>query len=197
MTTALTTPFVPIPIATEEVPPEFRQHRYMTANAASNFLDQDWQHQEATRYATREFKRLLYFTSEHPGEFYTDVVGTIEGFERELFAERDAIEQEARDLFEAGNKQTAHNLITDNVEQRLLGSLQLGMGLTNEVEAETRKHFGIREPEGRDEPGETTPPASQDMAEGTWSDMVHSYDDDLHADYPREHGVYTDDSSPD
>ncbi len=195
VTTAVTTPFVPIPIAAEEVPPEFRQHRYLTANAAANFLDQDWQHQEATRYATREFKRLLYFTCERPNEFYTDVVGTIEGFEQELIAERDAIERKAQNLFKAGDDQAGRDLITDNVKQRLLESLQLGMALSGEVERETRKQFGIREPEGRDEPGETTPPTSQDMAEGAWGDMVHCYDEELHADYPREHGAYTDDPS--
>ncbi|WP_306053188.1 C69 family dipeptidase [Natronococcus wangiae] len=197
VTSAITTPFVPIPIAAERVPPEFRQHRYMTSNAAANFLDQDWQLQEATRYATREFKRLLYFTCDRPDEFYRDVVGAIEGFERELLAERDAIERKARALLEAGDDRAACELITDNVTQRLLDSLHLGMHLTAEVETETRKRFGIREPEGRDEPGETTPATSQEMAEEAWGDMVNGYDDELHADYPREHGAYTDDSSPD
>lgn len=196
-TSAITTPFVPIPIAAGRVPPEFRQHRYMTSKAAANFLDQDWQLQEATRYATREFKRLLYFTAERPDEFYSDVVGAIEGFEQELLAERDAIEREAEALLEAGDDRAACELITDNVTERLLDSLRLGMNLTARVETETRKRFGIREPEGRDESGETTPPASQDMAEEAWGDMVHGYDEDLHADYPREHGAYADGRIPD
>ena len=193
VTSAITTPFVPIPVGAEEVPVEFRQHRYMTANAAGNFLDRDWQLQEATRYATREFKRLLYFTADRPEEFYTDVVGAIEGFERELLDERESVEAEAAELFAAGDEDTARELLTANVGERLLESLRLGMALTDEVEAETRERFGIREPEGREEEGETTPPASQDMAEGAWGDMVHAYDDELHAGYPREHGAYTDD----
>ncbi len=197
VTSAITTPFVPVPIGAEEVPMEFRQHRYLTSNAAADFLDRDWRHQEATRYATREFKRLLYFTAEHPDAFYTDVVGVIEGFERELLAERDAVEREARERFEAGEDEAARDLLTENVGERLLESMRLGMRLTDEVQAETRERFGIREPEGRDEPGETTPPSSQGMAEDGWDDMVHGYDDDLHADYPREHGVYTDDAPSD
>lgn len=191
VTSAVTTPFVPIPIAAEEVPPEFRQHRYMTSNAAAGFLDQNWQHQEATRYATREFKRLLYFTAEHPEAFYTDVVGAIEAFEQEMIAERETIEQKAQAHFEACNVRAARNLVTGNVEQRLLDSLQLGMDLTERVETETRTQFGIRGPAGRDEPGETAPPASQEMADDALNDMVNCYDDDLHADYPREHGRYT------
>ena len=191
VTSAVTTPYVPIPIATEEVPLEFSQHRYMTSSAAGNFLDQDWQHQEATRYATREFKRLLYFIAEHPREFYTDVVGAIEGFERKLVDERDKVERRATSLYEDGDVESARELITDHVERRLLDSLYLGMDLTRKVERETRRRFGIRRPEGREEPGETAPPTSQDMAEGAWGDMVHVYDDELHADYPREHGVYS------
>lgn len=193
VTSAVTTPFVPIPIGTQEVPPEFRQHRYMTANAAANFLDQDWQHQEATRYATREFKRLLYYTAERPDVFYTDVVGSIEGFEQELLTERDQFEQQVQEQFEVGDDQAACDLITDNVKQRLLESLHLGMDLTREVETETHERFGIRKPDGRDEPGETVPSTSQPMAEGGGKEMVNCYDGDLHADYPREHGVYTDD----
>lgn len=63
------------------------------------------------------------------------------------------IEQEAQKLFEDGDNQTVRDMITDNVEQQLLNSLQLSMDLTDEVEAETRERFGIREPEGRSPAG--------------------------------------------
>lgn len=52
------------------------------------------------------------------------------------------------------------------------------------VEMETRERFGFREPDGRDEPGETVPPTSQAMAAGGGEEMVNCYDDALHADYP-------------
>lgn len=196
VTSAITTPYVPIPIATTEVPPEFWQHRYMTKNAANEFLNQNYQHQEATRYATREFKRLLYFTAEHPEVFYTEITGAIEGFEKELLAEREMIEEKAQEQFEASDDdEAARDLITDNVRQRLLDSLELGMDLTKGVEAETRARFGIRKPEGRDKPGETVPPTSQDMSLG--GEMVHCYDDELFTDLPRKHGVYTSSKSSD
>jgi dipeptidase len=193
VTSAITTPYVPIPIAVEEVPPEFRQYRYMTKHSASKFLDQGWAFQEATRYATREFKRLLYFTGERPGEFVLNVVGPIENFEQELLAERDMIEQIAQKEFERGDDQAAHDLITDNVRQRLIDSLQLGMDLTEGIEAAIRERFGFREPEGRNNPGETIPPASQAMAKADRASMVHCYDDDLYVDLPRKHGGYTED----
>ena len=40
-TGAVTTPFVPIAIGTEQVPHEFRQHRYMTKDSDSAFLGAD------------------------------------------------------------------------------------------------------------------------------------------------------------
>lgn len=195
ITSAVTTPYVPIPIGAEDVPPEFTQHRYMTKDSASNFLDTDWQHQEATRYATREFKRLLYYTCERPEEFYPDVTGAIEGFEKRLLAERSRIERQAAERYEAGADDEARELVTDNVEDRLLESLDLGMDLTEEVETETRERFGIRMPKGRDQDGETAPATSQHMAEDAWGDMVHCFDDDIHDDLPRAHGAYTDAST--
>lgn len=194
VTSAAGTPYVPIPIATEDVPMEFQQHRYMTANSASNFLDKNWRHQEATRYATREFKRLLYLTAEHPEEFYTDVTGEIEGFEQELLAERAEIEQEASSHYEAGEDQQARDLITENVRSRLLESLSLGMDLASQVQQETREKFGFREPERQENPGETAPATSQRMAEGGWGDMVYVYDDAVH-EFPREHGSFTEESA--
>lgn len=194
VTSAATTPYVPIPVGVEEVPPEFRQHRYLTANSAANFLDDEWKLQEATRYATREFKRLLYFTSADPEAFYADVVGAIEGFEREVLEERDAVEAKARKLFEAGEDRAACEYLTEDTSRRLLESLRLGTTLAMDVEAELRERIEIPKPEGRPEPGETTPPTSQSMDEGPDTEMVHVYSDALHADYPREHGIYTDES---
>ncbi|GAB3799404.1 hypothetical protein [Virgibacillus kimchii] len=70
ITGAVTTLYVPIPIPIvtkpSAVPPEFVQHRYLTKYSASEPLSPYYAMQEATRYATREFKRLLYFTSEYP-----------------------------------------------------------------------------------------------------------------------------------
>jgi len=195
VTSAVSTPYVPIPIATEEVPPELCQHLYMTANSASNFLDWNWQLQEATRYATREFKRLMYLACSRPGEFHTDVTGAIEGFEQDLLVERNGVEQAARELFATGDDRAATELITDNVEHWLLDSMQLGMDLAKGIEAEVRERFGFEEPESRDRPGETTPATSQAMAEADWGSMVHCYHDGL--DLPRKHGTYTEDAPPD
>ncbi|MGM0703289.1 MAG: C69 family dipeptidase [Pseudomonadota bacterium] len=189
VTSGITTPFVPIPIATQEVPPEFRQHRYMTKDADSHFIDPDYGPLEATRYATRTFKRLLYHTCEHPADFLRPVTGEIEAFERELIAERGSVEQRALGLFEAGRDDEARSHLTYQVERRLLDSLELGEDLVRAVERETRDKYGIRLPEGEAEEGETTPATSQPMGRQGWGAMIHCYDEALD-EYPREHGIY-------
>jgi dipeptidase len=187
-TGAVTTPYVAIPIGAERVPPEFRQHRYMTKDADATFLDADYAAQEATRYAVREFKRLMYYTCDRPLDFLHRVTGVIESFEQELLAERDDLEAEALRLYEAGDDEAARARITDDVERRLLESLQLGMDLTDQVEAETRERYGIRDPEGEPVEGETTPPESQAMH---GPDRITCYEPELD-EYPREHGIYGD-----
>ncbi len=189
VTSAISTPFVGIPIGAEDVPPEFKQHRYMTKDADSHFIDPDYGPLEATRYATRTFKRLLYHTCEHPTDFLRPVTGEIEAFEQGLLEERRSIEQHALELFEAGQDQEARDYLTANVKQRLLEGLALGEDLVRMVERETRDQYGIRMPEGEKSEGDTTPATSQPMARQGWGAMIHCYEESLD-EYPREHGIY-------
>ncbi|MEX0928589.1 MAG: C69 family dipeptidase [Balneolales bacterium] len=190
VTGAVTTPFVPIPIATQKVPPEFLQHRYLTKNSDSRFLAFDYAMQEASRYAVREFKRLMYYTCENPQLFLHPVTAAIEDFESTMLIERDQLEAEASGLLQAGNRAGAQALLTDNVGKRLLESLDLAMSLTRIVEEETRNQFGFRLPAGNNVRGETIPPASQSMAMEEVSEMISCYDPDLDH-YPRAHGIYS------
>ncbi|MFC5711819.1 C69 family dipeptidase [Thalassorhabdus alkalitolerans] len=191
ITGAVTTPYVPIPIVTNSlaVPPEFVQHRYMTKYSDSEFLSKDYAPQEATRYAFREFKRLMYFTSEHPLCFLPYVTGNIECFEQIMLLERRSLEERFLSLWQNNQFEEARQLISTKVHQRLLESLRLGMRLTDVVEAETRRLFGIRMPKDTKEPGETTPPWSQVMISQTDDDFVHAYDPRLDI-YPRPFGIY-------
>lgn len=189
VTSGITTPFVGIPIGADDVPPEFKQHRYMTKNADSHFIDPDFGPLEATRYATRTFKRLLYHTCEHPTSFLRSVTGDIEAFEQMLLEERVSVEAHAQELFDAGQDEEARQHLTADVKQRLLESLELGEDLVRIVERETRETFGIRMPEGESNEGDTTPATSQPMARQGWGAMIHCYEEVLD-EYPREHGIY-------
>jgi dipeptidase len=191
VTSAITTPFVAIPIGAESVTPEFSQHRYMTKDADSRFIDPDYGPLEATRYATRTFKRLLYHSCERPIDFLRPVTGEIEAFEQRLLEERSSVEQRALGLFEAGSDTQARAHLTDNVELRLLESLALGEDLVRAVEYETRNKYGIRMPEGETTEGDTVPATSQPMARHGWGAMIHCHDEAIET-YPREHGIYHD-----
>src|SRR5690625_2157343 len=194
VTGAVTTPDVPIPIVTKPsaVPPEFVQHRYLTKYSASEPLSPDYAMQEATRYATREFKRLLYFTCEHPVLFLNRLTGSMEKLEMKMLNERKALEEKYLSLLESQGADAAQKMISENVEKWLFKSLHLGKELTHKIETITRKRFGIRMPKGTEDNGETTPPWSQSMVKKPDEPYVNCYDPELDV-YPRKFGIYSKD----
>src|SRR5699024_2040816 len=52
-TASATAPYIPISIGTEELPVEYAQHRYLTADSPSTYLAPEFMEQEATEYATQ------------------------------------------------------------------------------------------------------------------------------------------------
>ena len=186
VTTSSVTPFIPIPVGAVDVPAEFKQHRYMTKGSYSRFMNPDYAALEATRYATRTFKRLLYHISEHPTQYLKPVTAEIESFERILFDERNSIERKAMTYFYAGEDARARDFLTEIVMQRMMKSLDLGEKLVSEVEKRIRNEHGIRMPFGYKATGETTPASSQRM---DTKGMVHVYHPSLD-EYPRGHGIY-------
>lgn len=194
VTGAVTTPYVPVYIGADDVPPEFKQHRYLTSGTASTHIAADYAPLEATRYATRTFKRLMYHTCEHPEVFLKPVTAEIERFESTLLSEQRAVTKQALRRFGAGQDADAREYLTGYVNRRLLDSLDLGERLATAVERETRDRFGIRMPTGRPEPGETARPESQSMNRGTGltgapDGIVFCYREGIDS-YPREHGSY-------
>ncbi len=196
VTGAVTTPYVPIYIGADDVPPEFKQHRYLTTGSPAEHIAADYAPLEATRYATRTFKRLMNHTCENPRDFLQPVTAEIETFEQELLGEQRRIQRRALGLLNAGRDGRAEQLLTGYVDDHMLDSLELGEDLVGAVEDRTRDDSGIRMPSGRDLPGETYRAESQSMnrgggLEGEADDIVFCYREDLD-NYPREHGSYTD-----
>lgn len=189
VTGAVTTPYVPIYVGAKDVPAEFKQHRYLTSESASTYLDADYAPLEGTRYATRTFKRLMYHTCEHPEAFYEPVTAEIERFEQGLLDQQPLVTRRARHHLEAGRQEKARELLTSAVHDSLRESQQLGERLVKAVEHETRRKFGVRLPTGTDQPGETSRPESQSMTLSKGEDIVWCYRQGL-GDFPREHGSY-------
>jgi hypothetical protein len=158
-TGSVTSPFIPYRIGVQDVAPEFGQHRYLTRGAARTFLNPDHQAQEATRFAGRVFKRLLYHTCEHPKRFLPEVTEALTAFERRLLAEQEAVERTALVLYRAGRPDLARRHLTFYSRTRAMDGLRLGEALLGSIEARARLIYGIRRPRGSqiNSTGGTTP----------------------------------------
>ena len=147
-TGSVTSPFIPWRIGVQSIPLEYGKHRYLTKGEASRFLTEDWQIQEATEFAGRLFKRLMYFTCEHPDRFLPEVQEAMTAFENRMIDEQTEVAATADSLFDAGREDLASTYLTRYSAERSAEALQLGHALLGSIEARTRLLFGLRRPEG-------------------------------------------------
>ncbi|MEQ9563938.1 MAG: C69 family dipeptidase, partial [Woeseiaceae bacterium] len=147
-TGSVTAPFVPYPIGVQRILPEFGKHRYLTKGEASRFVTEDWQIQEATEFAGRTFKRLMYFTCDHPEKFLPEVTEALTAFEDQLIRQRETVEETSGALFEDGHDDLALEYLTEYTSNAASSALELGNDLLASIEARTRLLYGLREPEG-------------------------------------------------
>ena len=146
-TGSVTTPFVPYRLGVQSIPPEFGKHRYLTKGEATRFVSKDWQIQEATEFAGRTFKRLMYFTCDRKDKFLPEVTEAITAFEDQLIADQASIEQTSNALFDGGEEQLALKYLTERSHEAAADALALGNALLASIEARTRVLYGLRAPE--------------------------------------------------
>lgn len=149
-TGSVTAPFIPWRIGVEDVPPEFGEHRYMTKGADAEYLNEDYQSQEATQFAGRIFKRLMYHTCEHPEKFLPEVTEALEAFEGNMLSKQASVEDTALELYEAGREDLAREYLTGYSTEQAMEGLELGEAMLASIEARTKVLYGIREPKGSD-----------------------------------------------
>jgi dipeptidase len=149
-TGSVTSPFIPYRIGVSYVPAEFGKHRYLTKGEATRFVSPDWQIQEASRFAYRMFKRLMYFTCDHPEKFLPEVQEAFTAFEDQLISDQTSVEATALQLYGAGENDLAREYLTSYSNQKGMDALQLGEALLASIEARTRVLFGFREPKTRE-----------------------------------------------
>ena len=147
-TGSVTTPFIPWRIGIQSVPAEFGKHRYLTHGESARFVTRDWQIQEATEFAARTFKRLMYFTCDHPERFLPEVTEALTAFENRLIREQEEVVSTANTLYDAGKDELAASYLTRYSEESALAGLRLGKSLLGSIEARTREIYGLRKPEG-------------------------------------------------
>jgi hypothetical protein len=129
-----------------EVLPEYRKHRYLTKGEATRFVTSDFSIQEASQFAGRLFKRLMYYTCDAPDRFLPEVTEALTAFEAVSMVDVLAIEERARVLFEAGRPELGRAVLNEYSLQRSEEALELGEALLGSIEARHRLLFGYREP---------------------------------------------------
>jgi dipeptidase len=146
-TGSVTAPFVPYRIGVQDIAPQFGKHRYLTKGEAERFLSRDWQIQEATEFAGRLFKRLMYYTCDHPDRFLPEVTEALTAFENRFIEEQERVETTADLLFESGRDEMAKAYLTTYSMQGGAAAMRLGKALLASIEARTELLYGLRKPQ--------------------------------------------------
>lgn len=155
-TSSVTAPFIPWYLGVSSIPPEFSQHRYLTKDAASTFLDTDFQFQEVTEFAGRIFKRVLYYTCSDPETYLPIIQKMLHGFENASFVEVEWIERSASALIENGQRDDAVKLLTFFAHDRAEKALQMGKAMVGWLDSYIKLSGDFRMPVGQriNDPGE-------------------------------------------
>ncbi len=146
-TGSVTSPFIPFYIGTQEVPIEYSKHRYLYRNSDATFVTKDWAIQEATTFAYRTFKQLMYFTLDRPDVFLPEVNEALIGFEAKAIEEQEKVMEIATVLIENGHSIRAKEYLTDYTSRVARDALDMGEALLAGIEARTRAVHGLRRPE--------------------------------------------------
>lgn len=147
-TGSVTAPFNPWWLGVKSVPPEYGQHRYLTADAASTFLDPDFQYQEATDFAGRIFKQTLYYTCSDPETFLPIAQDMLHGFENASFADLSWVERSAGLLAQNGQREDALELLTFYARTRSEKALELGKTMVDALGTYIKLTGRFRRPSG-------------------------------------------------
>lgn len=141
-TGSVTAPFLPWWMGVDDVPPEYGQHRYLTEGSSSTFINPAFQLSEATEFAGRLFKRLMYYTCAFPEEHLERVQNILQSFEANTLGQKAAIERLA-ELAYAESPDLGRELLTLYSHTRAQDALELGQGLVAGIEAEVKTRHGI------------------------------------------------------
>ena len=146
-TSSVTAPFIPYRIGVQQIAPQFGKHRYLTKGEATRFVTADWQIKEATEFAGQTFKRLMYYTCDHPTAFLPEVTEALTAFEDRLIAEQETVAATASALFKAHRDDLALTYLTNYSRQSGEAGLRLGNALLASIEARTFEIHGLRAPQ--------------------------------------------------
>lgn len=148
-TSSVSAPFVPWWLGVQSIPPEFGEHRYLTTGASSSFLNPDYQLQEASEFAGRVFKRVLYYMCSAPNQYLPLVTEVLNGFESESREQVYGwVEKAAQGLIDAGQREEAQSLLTYYSHSRAAKALEIGHHLNGALDGYIKLTGKWRSPVG-------------------------------------------------
>lgn len=149
-TGSVAAPFVPFHLGVESIPPELGEHRYLTTGASSSFLNPDFQLQEASLFAGRLFKRVLYYMCAAPKALLPVVTDMLVAFEHQSSLDISGwVRKAAATLLRDGQRDAARKLLTHYSHTRAYDSLDLGRSMTDALDGYIKMSGLWRNPKGR------------------------------------------------
>lgn len=147
-TGSVAAPFLPWWLGVDSIPPEYGEHRYLTTGASSSFLNPDFQLQEASGFAGRTFKRVLYYMCSAPDTFLPLVTKMLKTFEAQSVQDVPWVEKAARALMDGGDAQAARRLLTYYAHTRADKAMQLGRTMTDALDGWVKLSGDWKSPTG-------------------------------------------------
>ncbi|KAF5847556.1 hypothetical protein GGP41_000301 [Bipolaris sorokiniana] len=103
---------------------------------------------EATQFAGRIFKKVLYYTCSDPESYLPVVQNMLHGFENASFADMEWVERAAHTMVEAGQQEHALDLLTFYSHARAEKALALGRTMADALDAYVKLTGQFRMPSG-------------------------------------------------
>ncbi|KAF7186439.1 Secernin-3 [Pseudocercospora fuligena] len=147
-TGSVTAPSNPWWLGVNSVLPEYSEHRYLTDDASSSFLNPDFQYQEATHFAGRIFKQVLYYTCSDPHRYLPIVQEILHGLENASRTDVELYEKAAKLLIEADDRDGAKQLLTTYSHARATEALSTGRVLVDALDSYVKLTGRYRVPAG-------------------------------------------------
>jgi dipeptidase len=149
-------PLTPFFLGIEHVPPEFRQHRYLSEGEEAAFMDAGGVDRvsgvapavEGTRSAVEVYRRLWYTVAEHYEVFLPEIVPVWDALERDMRNGTEGVREMATVAIEGGRDDLVAPALTSYCSREALRALDIAEAMLVSIDARSRVLFGVR-----DEPG--------------------------------------------
>lgn len=133
-TSAIGAPFIPWWIGVQSVPPEYAEHRYLTKRSGSSFLNPPFELREASLFAGRLYKRVLYYMCSSPHKYHPIVTEMFMSFESQSVSDLEWVEKSAKALLSEGERDAMRELLTFYSHSRANRALEIGRSMVNALD---------------------------------------------------------------